>query len=411
VKIQFKCKEFYTTTVLEKMNQKEILWLASWYPNEINPVAGDFIQRHALAVSAFRKLTVIYMDQSGWGKNSCPDKTTTEKKGNLTEIRSYFSYTKTNIPFADKLLYNLKYTRRYKKLLRTYFSEKGYPDLIHVHVPMKAGKLALWAKRKWGIPFLISEQASTYLPSAPDHFNKRSFYYRHTAIKIFREAAAATNVSATIGRLLEKITGKKNIRVIHNTVDETLFYYKPGGDRKFRFIHVSAMNDQKNISGILQAFGDLSAIRSDWELRLVGPVSSNLQTTLDDLPWSDKISCSGEVPYAAVAFEMQQASAFVLFSNHENFPCVIVEALACGLPVITSAAGGSGEAIQKKNGIVVPVGDAEKLVGCLIRLLDNGDNYDRETIALEAIKAYSYQCIGQKFSDLYAEILPGEIKP
>lgn len=389
------------------MNQKEILWLASWYPNEKNPVAGDFIQRHALAVSAFRKLTVIYMDQSGWEKNSCPDKTTTEKRGNLTEIRSYFSYAKTNIPFADKLLYNLKYTRRYKKLLQTYFTDKGYPELIHVHVPMKAGKLALWAKRKWGIPFLISEQASTYLTSAPDHFNKRSFYYRHSVIKIFREAVAATNVSSTIGRLLEKITSKKNIRVIHNAVDGTLFFYKPGEHKRFRFIHVSAMNDQKNIKGLLQAFGALSDIRNDWELRLVGPVSSNLQKMLEDLPWSDKISCSGEVPYATVALEMQQASAFVLFSNHENFPCVIIEALACGLPVITSAAGGSGEAIQEKNGIVVPVGDTEKLVAGLIRLLDNGDNYDRAAIALEAIKAYSYQCIGQKFSNLYQEILPG----
>ena len=82
------------------MREKEILWLASWYPNEKNPVLGDFIQRHALAVSKFRKITVIYMDQSGWHETSNTDKTDIQINGNLTEIRRYLPFRKTGIRLA-----------------------------------------------------------------------------------------------------------------------------------------------------------------------------------------------------------------------------------------------------------------------------------------------------------------------
>jgi glycosyltransferase involved in cell wall biosynthesis len=393
------------------MQEKEILWLASWYPNEKNPVAGDFIQRHAIAVSAYRKLTVIYMDQSGWEVNSTIDKITVSEKTNLTEICCYFSFQRTKIPILDRFLYNLRYERKFKNLLRSYFSEKNMPECIHVHVPMKAGKLALWAKKKWGIPFIISEQSSTYLPSAPDHFYKRNLYYRYMVKKIFRESLIATNVSATVGYLLEKITGIKNIRVIHNTVDPLKFYGKPAVLQKFRFIHVSTMNDQKNIEGLLESFGALSAIRNDWELRLVGPVSPALKHMLKNLDWADKITCCGELPYSKVAIEMQQASAFVLFSRHENFPCVIVEALSCGLPVITSDAGGSGEAINPKNGLIVPVEDAAKLQTALLYILDHIDQYNKNEIALDAKNRYSYAVIGKQFTALYQEIGEKIIKP
>ncbi len=393
------------------MQDKEILWLASWYPNEKNPVAGDFIQRHAIAVSAYRKLTVIYMDQSGWAVDSNTDKITVTEKSNLTEICCYFRFSRTKIPILDRLLYNLRYERKYKHLLREYITEKNKPEFIHVHVPMKAGKLALWAKKKWGIPFIISEQSSTYLPAAPDHFYKRNSYYRYMVKKIFREARVATNVSATVGCLLEKITGKKNIRVIHNTVDPLKFYCKPATPKKFRFIHVSTMNEQKNIKGLLESFGALSAIRDDWELRLVGPVSSLLQHMLENIDWADKLTCSGELPNAQVASEMQQASAFVLFSRHENFPCVIVEALSCGLPVITSDAGGSGEAINKENGLIVPVEDTAKMTTALMYMLDNIDDYNKNEIALDAKNRYAYPVIGKQFAVLYQEIGERSVKP
>jgi len=391
------------------MNQKGIIWLVSWYPNEKNPVAGDFIQRHALAVSQYRNLTVIYMDQSGWKENSTLDKTEIQTIGNLTEIRSYLPFHRTGFSLFDRIHYNLKYHFTFKRLLKKVFHKDGYPELIHVHVPMKAGKLALWAKRRWGIPYILSEQASTYIESAPDYFDKRSIYYRKSVKTIFKQAIAVTNVSKTVAGILEKKMGLDYIRVIHNTVDENYFFHIPINQRKFRFIHVSTMNEQKNIEGLLNTFIKLSSQRKDWELRLVGPVSKQLQNRLVTLKNDIDLSYMGEIAYRQVAREMQQSSAFVLFSNHENFPCVIVEALACGLPVITSDAGGAGEAITPRNGLVVPVGDNQKLLESLLYIMDNYNTYNKNEIAKEAKKSFSYPVIGQKFSNLYEEVLEGRI--
>ncbi|MGL6266270.1 MAG: glycosyltransferase, partial [Chitinophagaceae bacterium] len=285
----------------------------------------------------------------------------------------------------------------------------GYPILIHVHVPMKAGKLALWAKRKWDIPYIISEHASSYIESAPDNFEYRSYYYRNSVSKIFKGAVAVTNVSQTVATILEKKIGLDTIHVIHNTVDGNLFFHRPGWGKKFRFIHVSTMNEQKNITGLLDTFKILSIGRKDWELRLVGPISRDLQNKLDALKNDFDLSYSGEIPYPQVALEMQQASAFVLFSNHENFPCVIAEALSCGLPVITSNAGGAGECIDDTNGKVVPVGNQEKLLQALTEMLDQGLHYKKNEIASNAINKFSYGVIGQQFSRLYDKILQSGI--
>lgn len=386
------------------MNQKEILWLASWYPNEKNPVAGDFIQRHARAVSAFRKLTVIYVDQSGWGEDSAVNKETIQTEGQLTEIRSFFHFKRSGFDFIDRIRYNLTYLLHYKQLLRKYFAEYGLPDLIHVHVPMKAGKLSLWAKRKFGIRYILSEQASTYLPEAPDFFKSRSLYYQLTTKKIFREASLVSNVSAAVAGILEKTTGIHDIRIVHNTVDESLFHYRASQTGTFRFIHVSSLSEQKNIPGMLRSFRKLSALRRDWELRLIGPVPADLVPLIEEMKMHFNLSCGGEVSYALVAREMQESSAFVLFSNHENFPCVIVEALCCGLPVICSDAGGSAEAIHQGNGIVVPKMDDQKLIRALNTLMDHYTDYDPKAISAEAISKYSYPVIGKQFATLYDEI-------
>jgi glycosyltransferase involved in cell wall biosynthesis len=345
------------------------------------------------------------MDQWGWHETGKIDKTDIQINGNLKEIRRYLPFRKTGIRLVDRIAYNLKYFWAYRRLLRNYFSENGYPGLIHVHVPMKAGKLALWAKRKWGIPYIISEQASTYIESAPDYFEKRSNYYRNSVKKIFKGAIAATNVSKTVAGILENKMGLESIHVIHNTVDGELFFHIPGPEKKFRFIHVSTMNEQKNINGLLETFKKLSSLRKDWELRLVGPVSTQLKNRLEALKNDFELTYSGEIPYRQVAIEMQQASAFVLFSKHENFPCVIAEALACGLPVITSDTGGAGECIDIQNGKLVPAGNEEKLLHALTEILDQVQFYNQTEIAVNAKNKFSYPVIGQQFSKLYDKIL------
>ncbi len=124
-----------------------VLWLASWYPNEVSPLEGDFIQRHARAVSKFADVTVIYVSQHG--EEISISKTESEEiySAGVKELRVCFTFPKTGMKLLNKLLYNRRYYNTYKSLITSHFKKCGLPDMVHVHVPMKAGVIAKWIKK------------------------------------------------------------------------------------------------------------------------------------------------------------------------------------------------------------------------------------------------------------------------
>jgi len=99
------------------------------------------------------------------------------------------------------------------------------------------------------------------------------------------------------------------------------------------------------------------------------------------------------------------ASALVLFSRYENLPCVIIEALCCGLPVIATDVGGVKELINMKNGMLVQSDNEEELVGAMTRMIDGYNGFHREQISSNARQRFNYLTIGKQFHDLYQQVL------
>lgn len=385
----------------------KVLWLASWYPNKISPLEGDFIQRHAIALSAHIPVTVFYMAQYGESVPIDKDEITITQRGNVKEQIMFFKFKPTGFKLMDKVLYNLKYYRSYKKILGRYISQEGVPDFVHVHVPMKTGKLAQWMQKKWGVPYLVTEHAGNYVKAAPDCFDTRSLYYRKSVASIFKQAKLVTSVSQNGLNILIQKFSLKYVRVVHNTVNEKWFDYR---DPKvplpaFEFIHVSSMGYEKNIEGILKAFASVVKIRHGWRLTLVGlgdPLYINGLIEHHEL--KDHVRFVGAVSNEEVAHYMQAASAFLLFSRYENFPCVIIEALCCGLPVISSNVGGVAEAIDNSNGILVASENVDALQNAILYMLEHYAVFNRREIASAAKARYSYEVIGKEILQLYHQI-------
>lgn len=383
----------------------KVLWLASWYPDEYEPTNGDFIQRHAQAVSQLMHVDVIHVVQAGRKFNSL-NKAVKNNDGNLHEEIHYFTYKKCNIDWVDKILYNKTYWRYYKNILNEYIEKKGKPDLIHVHIPFKAGIIAMAFLRKYNIPFIVSEHSSLYLKEAKDNFYTRDFYFRFYTEHTFKKAALVTTVSAAIAKVLKQMFSLKDVRVISNVVDTKYFYFKPKENNKtFRWIHVSTMHPLKNVDKIIQAFNNILHGKNDWELILVGPVNNEYEKLVEQLNLQSKIKFIGEISYEDVAKQMQQADALIMFSKHENFPCVIIEALCCGLPVVSSNVGGIGEAVNNSNGILVEANNISELQSAIISMMNYINNYNVEKISVEAISKYNYDTIAKQFVSIYKEVL------
>ena len=385
----------------------QILWLASWYPNPYEPTNGDFVERHAIAVSKIIPLDLIHVVQTGKNKRT-KDGYVHAKEGNLRELVYSFPFKKWGRLFGwlDKIRYNLKYIFYYRSVLNKYSRQYGKPDLIHVHVPMKAGIMALEFADYWEVPFIVTEHSSMYDPTATDTFSKRSMFFKNNTKKIFKKAAAVTNVSAAIGKRVDDLFDLKQSSVIHNVVDTSYFFYKPKTENNiFKWLHVSSLFPLKNAEGIIQALKLLTKERQDWELTFAGAADQQLVDSVYESGLSHKVKFVGELSHKDVAKQMQISSAFVLFSKHENFPCVIIEALCCGLPIISSAVGGVPEAVNTSNGLLVESENILALKNAFVKMMDDYQQYDQQQIANDAALRYSEEVIGNQFFDLYRTVL------
>ena len=384
------------------MERKKILWLCSWYPSKMDPFNGDFIQRHARAAALFNDIHVIHVtydypndvENSGQELNSI---------GQLSEQIVYFKKKKS---LKAKLTNQLRWLANYKKTIRNYIIKNGKPDLVHLHVPMKAGVLALWMKKSYKISYIVTEHWGIYNHIVEDKYASKSIAFKKYTKKIFERASKFISVSDYLAKGINRQICKKDYVVIPNAVDTDLFYYKEKEASAFRFIHVSNMVPLKNAEGILRSFKNFIQQNINAELIMVGDIGPQIRDYAQTLSFpAGAIKFLGEIPYTQVAAEMQKADCLLLFSNIENSPCVIGEALCCGLPVITTNVGGIPELTSESNSLLIESKDEDALTQAMHEMVGGINNYNRKKIAENAISKFSYSVIGKQINTVYEEII------
>ena len=378
-----------------------VLWLCSWYPSQIDPFDGDFIQRHAYAAAMFNDVCVIHIAPDERAQATDNVREEIKKTGRLTECIIYF---KKSISIFGRVHGFLKWKRLFKKAIKDYIDKNGKPELVHVHVPMRAGLLALWLKRKYNIPYFVSEHWTIYQPGSTNGFNMRNPFFKFCIRKIIKESSALLTVSKDLGERINEQVFRKNFLVVPNVADETLYYFEPGQARPFVFTHVSNMSYQKNVPPILRCFEFVHEEFPNSQLVLVGPHQKAIVDLAKQTQLLDKsIFIRGEIPYGEVAKAVREANALVLFSRFENLPCVIIEALCCGRPVITTAVGGIPEIINEQNGIFVNVDNETSLVKAMKRMMMDYSSFDMKEISEQARSKFTYAVVGQLLDNIYRE--------
>ncbi len=101
---------------------------------------------------------------------------------------------------------------------------------------------------------------------------------------------------------------------------------------------------------------------------------------------------------------MQNADVFVLFSNIENLPLVLIESISCGTPFIATKVGGIPELFNNDLGKLVDSGNTDQLLEEMNFMIENPDFFDSSIIRSHALKNYSNEEVGKQFNDLYIEI-------
>ena len=241
--------------------------------------------------------------------------------------------------------------------------EGWMPDVVQLNVIQKQGLLALWLKKRYGIPYVIVEHWSGFLPENGAYLRNNGSLKRKIYEKIAAEASVIMPVSERLKEAMQTC-GIPNARweKIHNVVDD-FFFEKPelrndviteSRDGRKTLLHVSCFDEAaKNVKGLLRAAKMLTEKRQDWQLVLVGTgadykevraYAATLAFPAGTLRWT------GELTPREVAEEMHKADAFVLSSRYETYGIILAEALAANLPILSTPVGIAEEAAD----LIVP---------------------------------------------------------
>ncbi|MEQ1676234.1 MAG: glycosyltransferase, partial [Chitinophagaceae bacterium] len=236
----------------------------------------------------------------------------------------------------------------------------------------------------------------------------RSSTFKNLTKKVFSSAAVCISVSRFLADGVNRLVVKKEFTIIPNVVDTDLFYYKERTATPFRFIHVSNMVPLKNAEGILRAFKLLLEQGHAAELHMVGDTQPAIRKYAADIGLTETaVYFYGEISYTAVATKIQETHSLIVNSNIENSPCVIGEALCCGLPVIATKVGGVPELADSNNAILIEPGNDAALAASMQQLMKTYQQYDTKKIAENARGKFSYPVIGKQFDAVYSALITG----
>ena len=374
-----------------------VLHLLSWFPTPDDPTLGNFCVRMIDALPEDCHSVILSVCD---GKDMTKSFEVKEILGaHHTHVQIYIRPPKNSIVRKLKMLRMYQYGLKYIK--QRFFK----PDLIHLHVAYPLGQVALLWKKLFGYKYVLTEHWTIYQPQNKEVLVGK---LKRKIVKIANNAELIMPVSLDLQRCMEGHGIHNRFKVIYNLVNTDIFKLgAPHTSGKKRILHISTLRDEaKNFSGILRVIERLRQQRDDFELHVIHDYDApEFKAFVKEHHLEDCVIFHGKKTSAEVAQAYQDADFFVLFSNFENLPCVIVEAFASGVPVLSTAVGGIAEILSPERGILIPQGDEDALLQGMSQMLDHSSEYNREAIRSYAIKTFAAQNIGQQIFEEYKKVM------
>jgi glycosyltransferase involved in cell wall biosynthesis len=204
--------------------------------------------------------------------------------------------------------------------------------------------------------------------------------------------------------LAHGIPAEKLIQIPYG-VDLTNFHPLPPGDRIFRIIYCGGLNIRKGIPYLLQAFSELRLKNA--ELWLIGSLTEEIKPILRRFA-SPAIIHQGPFPENLLHQYYSQGSVFCLASIEDGFGMVLIQAMACGLPVICTTNTGGGDIVREgQDGFIVPIRDVNALKEKILYFYEHPDACIAmgESARTRVQAGFSWSDYGHKMISAYQKIL------
>jgi len=277
------------------------------------------------------------------------------------------------------------------------------PDII-ISAWLPSGVVACKLGKRIGVPVIVLAEGSD-VNILTEEYHGWSFA-RNT---LNRDASALVFVSHALKERAVRAGLEDNkARVIYNGVNAETFSLKEkkrsSGRREILF--VGRLSPEKGLQFLLEAFHKVIK-KNELQVKLTivgdGALKDALYEQVDHLKLGDVVNFVDSMPQKDLAKYYWQADLLCLPSLREGFPCVIIEAMACGTPVVASRVGGIVEIIDPLSGIMVSPGEPDELAEALIDALTM--EWDAKLIRKHVIDSFTWNHTGKAFLGLVQEAI------
>jgi glycosyltransferase involved in cell wall biosynthesis len=270
-------------------------------------------------------------------------------------------------------------------------------DVLHANIYDVAAATAV-AGRISRTPVVATEHSTIW----PSHGLSRRGVWR--ARIGFRLAARTMPVSQSLQRSIESYGVRTAFEVIPNAVDTTIFH--PHARTRLRIAFVGAIDANKNPRSLIRTLPHLLQRHPGLIVTIVGdgPDRRDLEDEARPLGVEDAIEFTGALPKADVAGIVSTSRVLALPSYRENLPCVLLESLCSGVPVVATRVGGVEEIVGAHDGVLIPPGDDEALYEALDGVLSDPGRFDRRAIAERAVARFSRTAVGLRLDGVYRSV-------
>lgn len=287
-----------------------------------------------------------------------------------------------------------------RRLYKIIEAEAGKPDVVHAHF-LNMGVIAADLCRRECLPLVITEHSSSVnVENLSETMAKRAKYAYTSADKVLA-------VSSALAKKIKKHTGVEPM-MLPNILNMPAMSEMVAGEkaRGFHFISAGSLVERKGFDTLVEAFEAVAKARPDATLLIMGggPEEKKLRTQVKELGLNDKITFFGKYQRQDFARELMKADAFVLATRLETFGVVFIEALSFGVPVIATRCGGPEDFVDASNGLLVDVGDIQRLAQAMVDMAENIGRYNRTQIAVSTRSRFSPEKIAQRLTEVYKEI-------
>jgi len=368
-----------------------VLVVPSWYPTTETPLAGIYFVEQAQCLKRHgMQIGVVYPEQQSlrnvsWSALRTKHfQTAWTNDHGLPTLRQYGWNVWWKCPPGLRCR-----VRSAVRLARKYVDRYGAPDLIHAQSGRWAGAAAARIGKTLSVPYVLTEHFSGFRGASilPWRWPLVEEGYRH--------AGGITAVSTSLKHTLaaHDLAPLSDISVYPNLAP-TSFFSLPPNERPtpppFRFVTIARLTPQKDVKGLLCAFAQVASNTSDVTLTIVGdgPNRQELETRSRELGIADQVSFRGRLDRKSVRTALWKAHAFVLASRHETFGVVLLEAMATGLPVVSTASGGPQDIVTDDTGVLVPVDAPDALADALQKIQEREPLFDAENIRSYVLDRY-----------------------